>query len=112
MTQVQSTDDAARRRQPAPKLRIQVLNGIIEIGGGRLSVSDSLGATLDVGTADIRRVQLDIEALRPATLAFVPSSSRHAPVVLAVGPESYRAVADALVMIGEDLANAEAGAID
>jgi hypothetical protein len=109
-SQLPATQPAA---PPAPEVRrVQVLNGVIELRTGRITVSDSLGVTLDVPINELRRVQFDIEAQRPATVAFVPASSRHAPVVLAVGHETYREVADVLVLIGDHLSAAEERPLD
>jgi hypothetical protein len=52
----------------------------------------------------IRRIQFDIERSRPATLVIVPEHAHNEPQVLSIAPPQYRAAAEALVVIGEDLA--------
>jgi len=52
----------------------------------------------------LRRIQFDVERRRPATLVLVPELPRDEPQVLAIEPERYEEVADALVIIGRRLA--------
>lgn len=100
---------AGRPAQPpvATRERVEVLNGVVEVEDGRVTVSDALGASLDLPISEMRRVQFDIETDRPGTLAFVPSNSRYAPIVLAVAPVTYTAVARVMVHIGAHLASDE-----
>ena len=56
----------------------------------------------------LRRIQFDIERSRPATLVIVPEDATHEPQVLAIPPEEYRAAAEALVVIGQALAERSA----
>jgi hypothetical protein len=58
---------------------------------------------LDVTFDRLRRVQFDIERNRPATLVLVPEHPSDEPQVLPIPAEEYRAVAEALVQIGEKL---------
>jgi hypothetical protein len=51
-----------------------------------------------------RRIQFDIERQRPATLVVVPEQPNHEPQVVAVRPDEYSSVAEALVVIGQRLA--------
>jgi hypothetical protein len=60
-------------------------------------------ATLDVPFDRLRRVQFDIERDRPATLVIVPEHPSDEPQVLPIPRTEYRAVADVLVHIGEQL---------
>lgn len=57
----------------------------------------------------LRRVQFDIERNRPATLVLVPEHAIDEPQVLAIPPEEYRTIADALVSIGLRLHELESG---
>ena len=70
----------------------------------RLAVGSTDRLTLDIGLDGLRRIQFDIERDRPATLVVVPEQPSHEPQVLAVHPEDYPAVAQALVYIGQRLA--------
>ena len=74
----------------------------------RLAVGSTDRLTLDIGLEGLRRIQFDIERDRPATLVVVPEHPSHEPQVLAVHPEDYPAVAEALVYIGQRLAGSQA----
>jgi hypothetical protein len=71
----------------------------------RLAVASQERLLLDVPIDGLRRIQFDIERERPATLVVVPDDARYEPQVLAVPPAQYRDVADALVIIGRQLAS-------
>jgi hypothetical protein len=70
----------------------------------RLAVASDVRLLLDVTIDNVRRIQFDIERTRPATLVVVPEHPADEPQVLAVRPEHYRAVADVLVVLGQQLA--------
>ena len=70
----------------------------------RLAVGSVDRLTLDIGLDGLRRIQFDIERNRPATLVVVPEHPSHEPQVLAIRPDDYPAVAQALVYIGQRLA--------
>ena len=72
----------------------------------RLAVASVVRLMLDVPIDNVRRIQFDIERLRPATLVVVPEHPADEPQVLAVQPEEYRGVAEVLVVLGERLAAA------
>jgi hypothetical protein len=55
---------------------------------------------LDVPFERLRRIQFDIEKTRPATLVIVPELPTDEPVVLAIRPEQYEAVALAMAAVG------------
>jgi hypothetical protein len=81
--------------------------------GGKLLVTDRRLAittddriVLDIGFSGLRRIQFDIERRRPATLVIVPESATHEPQVLAVPPDRYEEIAQALAVIGRRLAEA------
>jgi hypothetical protein len=59
---------------------------------------------LDVPFERLRRIQFDIERERPATLVIVPEHPQDKPQVLAIPPEQYEAVGQALTTIGHRLA--------
>jgi hypothetical protein len=58
---------------------------------------------LDVPIQRLRRVQLDIERDRPATLVLVPEHAQDEPQVLSIPPEEYEAAAQAIVLLGHGL---------
>lgn len=80
--------------------------------GSRLVVTDRRLAVvsrtdrpdLDIPFEGVRRIQFDIERLRPATLVIVPEHPDNHPQVLAIPPEQYSAVGEALAAIGRRLA--------
>ena len=69
----------------------------------RVVVSAEGRTTMDVPVEHIRRVELDIEQGRPATLILVPSDPCWAPQVLAVPDEEVPQVLRALSIILERL---------
>jgi hypothetical protein len=71
----------------------------------RLAVASDSRLMLDVPIDNVRRIQFDIERLRPATLVVVPENPIDEPQVLAVRPDEYKRVADVLVLLGERLAH-------
>lgn len=73
----------------------------------RLAVASSDRVMLDVPIDHIRRIQFDIERMRPATLVVVPELASDEPQVLAVPPEQYPRVAEALAFIGLRLAGVD-----
>ena len=71
----------------------------------RLAVVSRPGrADLDIPFEDLRRIQFDIERRRPATLVIVPEHRENHAQVLAIPPEQYAAVGEALAAIGRRLA--------
>jgi hypothetical protein len=79
---------------------------VIVVTDRRLAIASRDRLALDVPIANLRRIQFDIERTRPATLVVVPNGPTDEPQVLAVQPDDYRGVADALVVIGRRLAEA------
>lgn len=82
----------------------QVRDAHVVVTERRLAVASNDRLLLDVPIENVRRIQFDIERLRPATLVVVPENPGDEPQVLAVRPEDYRQVADVLVVLGERLA--------
>jgi hypothetical protein len=76
---------------------------VIVVTNRRLAIGSRDRLALDVPIENLRRIQFDIERDRPATLVVVPVRPSDEPQVLAVRPEDYRGVADALVVIGQRL---------
>ena len=60
---------------------------------------------LSIGFDELRRIQFDIERDRPATMVIVPEEAHYEPQVLAIPPQEFKATAEALALIGLQLAN-------
>jgi hypothetical protein len=75
----------------------------IVITDHRIAVTDEERLALDVEISAVRRIQFDIERERPATLVIVPEQPEHVPQVLAIPPEHFPAVGEALAFIGQQL---------
>jgi hypothetical protein len=58
---------------------------------------------LDIPFEGLRRIQFDIERQRPATLVIVPEHREYHAQVLAIPPEQYAEVGQALAAIGRRL---------
>lgn len=72
----------------------------LAVSDRRVLVAAAERLALSVPFHNLRRVQFDIERRRPATLVLVPERAKDEPQVLAIPPEEYRTVAEALVAIG------------
>jgi len=69
----------------------------------RIIAKDGERLALDVAVEEIRRIQLDVERGRPATLVLVPHRPENEPQVLAVPHEELEAVTRVVNVIGERL---------
>ncbi len=78
-------------------------NAALVVSERRILILTADRTALDVPFDRLRRIQFDIERNRPATLVIVPEHPSDEPQVLPIPPEQYRAVADALVVIGEQI---------
>jgi hypothetical protein len=78
--------------------------GVIAVTDRRLMVAARERIALAVPFQSLRRIQLDIERGRPATLVIVPETSRDAPQVLSIPPARYAEAVEALVAIGRNFA--------
>lgn len=101
-------DDLERFLEPgeAVEARAEVIEGLVAATDRRLVVAAGTRAVA-IPWERLRRVQLDIERDRPATLVLVPEWPSEPPQVLSVPSESYRAVANAIATIAERLARTE-----
>jgi hypothetical protein len=97
-------DDSVRRfLEPDEQVQVEA-----HADDARLVVTDRRVAVvsrpdrpdLDIPFMALRRVQFDIERERPATLVIVPEHPDDKPQVLAIPPEQYAAVGQALAAIG------------
>ncbi len=82
-------------------------DSVLAVTDRRIVVASPDRVALAVPLVDVRRIQFDIERRRPATLVVVPEQAHHEPQVLTIRPEHYRAAAEALVIIGEELAGSD-----
>jgi hypothetical protein len=69
----------------------------------RLLVNYANDVRLDVPYERLRRVQFDLEALRPATMVIVPHHPADEPQVLSVPREQLHVAAELLAFVGERL---------
>lgn len=84
--------------------RARAGDAIIALTDRRLAVVEAESLALAVDIKQVRRVEFDIEKLRPATLIIVPESPADTPQTLAVHPEHYDEVAAVLVTLGRRIA--------
>jgi hypothetical protein len=80
--------------------RVQATAAAMAVSQRRLLVVENERVRLDVPIQRLRRVQLDIERDRPATLVLVPEHAKDEPQVLSIPPEQYEAAAQAIVVLG------------
>lgn len=66
----------------------------------RVVVADERRVALAIPYPHLRRVQLDVERSRPATLVIVPDSADHEPQVLSVSNDELPSAAAAVALIG------------
>ena len=94
--------------QPGEQIehRAQALDAVIAVTDRRLAVVEEERVALAIDITQLRRVQFDIEKMRPATLVIVPEDPLDVPQSLAVAPEHYDEVASLLVTVGRRLAAA------
>jgi len=79
---------------------------VLAITDRRVVVASEYRTALDLPIEGLRRIQLDIEVGRPATLVLVPHVPQHPPQVLAVPHEELEAVTQATYLIGRRLHSA------
>jgi hypothetical protein len=102
---------ALRLIQPGESLHLvaQAAGANIVLTDRRLAVASADRVVLDIGFEDLRRIQFDIERERPATLVIVPEHPAQEPQVLAVPPERYEEITQAIAVIGHRLAGVQKG---
>jgi hypothetical protein len=84
-------------------------DAIFAVSDRRLIVAASERIALSVRFHELRRIQFDIERDRPATMVVVPEESQYEPQVLAIPPEAFRATAEVLTLVGQQLARLQGG---
>ena len=88
-------------------------DGVMLVTRRRLAVSVEAGRFhVDVPFDGLRRIELDIERRRPATLVIVPENPSDHPVVLTIAPAQHEAVAHALAVVGKSLHEVSAAGSD
>jgi hypothetical protein len=80
-------------------------DAVFAVSDRRLIVAARERIALSVRFHELRRIQFDIERDRPATMVVVPEEAHYEPQVLAIPPEAFRATADVLALVGQQLAN-------
>jgi hypothetical protein len=92
--------------EPDEQLRVKAraLDAILAVSDRRLIVASPERVILSVSFNELRRIQFDIERDRPATMVIVPEEAHHEPQVLAIPPEEFSATAEALALIGRQIA--------
>jgi hypothetical protein len=80
---------------------------LVAVTDRRLIVRDAVRVALDLPIEGIRRVELDVERGRPATLAVVPHSPWQEPQVLVVPIERLDLVARMIAIVGQRLGGLE-----
>ncbi len=86
------------------RARARARDAVVAVSDRRLIVAARERVALSIGFDELRRIQFDIERDRPATMVIVPEEAHHEPQVLAIPPEEFRATAEALTLIGLQLA--------
>ncbi len=96
---------AHRHLRPGERIHahIPAASTSIIVTDERIAVTEAERLRLDIEIATLRRIQFDIERERPATLVIVPDDPMDEPQVLAIPPEHFQAVGDALAYIGQRL---------
>src|SRR5712691_11114106 len=95
--------------EPGERLQVHATasDASIAVTDRRLIVAAPTRVALAVPFGDLRRIQFDVERLRPATLVIVPEHPSNEAQVLSIRPEDYDAAARALAVIGRELARSE-----
>jgi hypothetical protein len=90
--------------RPGETIRVHIpAPATVLVTDERIAIAEANRVALDVEITGLRRIQFDIERERPATLVLVPDDPAHQPQVLAIPPEHYQAVGEALTYIGQRL---------
>jgi hypothetical protein len=92
--------------EPDEQLRVQARarDAVLAVSDRRLIVASRERVVLSVSFDELRRIQFDIERDRPATMVIVPEEAHHEPQVLAIPPEEFSSTAEALALIGRQIA--------
>jgi hypothetical protein len=80
---------------------------VIAVTGRRIIVTDGNRPVMDIGFAELRRIQFDIERARDATLVIVPEHIRNEPRVFSVPLANLNETAVTLALIGRRMNDPE-----
>jgi len=107
----QITDPISHVLRPGEELRgrAPLVDATVAVTDHRLVVVRGPKVAVDVPWGRLRRIQLDIERQRPATLVVVPEWPSDPPQVLSVPAASYRSVTELIAHIAERLSGEESG---
>ena len=91
--------------QPGERVELAIATTAAElrVTDRRILVTAGGQVRLDIPYENLRRIQFDIEALRPATLVIVPHRPSDEPQVLAIPRESLHRAAELLAFVAERL---------
>ncbi len=105
----QVSDPIIHVLRPGEELRgrAPLIDATVAVTDDRLVVARGPKIAVDIPWGRLRRIQLDIERQRPATLVVVPEWPSDPPQVLSVPAASYRSVTDVVAHIAERLAGAD-----
>ena len=82
-------------------------DGEIVVTNARIAIAAKNGRlAMDLPIEQLRRIQFDIERVRPATLVIVPDEAGREPQVLSIPPDQIDVTTQALAFIGKRLAQA------
>jgi hypothetical protein len=85
------------------ELSLDATGAEMRVTDRRILVTADGTVRLDIAYDELRRIQFDIEAMRPATMVIVPHQARWEPQVLAIPRESFHHAGEVLAFIGERL---------
>jgi hypothetical protein len=103
--EVPAHDQVRRVLEPDEQLQItaRAVDAVFAVTDRRLAVVNDQKVLIDTPFNGLRRIQFDIERDRAATLVVVPESFLQVPQVLAIPPEEFDAVTQALAIVGRRL---------
>jgi hypothetical protein len=94
-----------------PDERVRVVvetdDGVLALTDRRVVGRDALQAMLDVPVTAVRRIQLDVEKHRPATVVVVPDDATKVVMALSVPADQLASVSELVVRVGAELEAAD-----
>jgi hypothetical protein len=100
-------DEIISQLRLGPGERLEVVArtspAIVAITDRRLVAAGDDRTVMDLPVSSIRRIELDVERGRPATLVLVPHDPVHEPQVLTVPHEELEPVSRLVFLIGDRL---------
>jgi hypothetical protein len=80
---------------------LDATNGELRATDRRLLMTVAGRVRMDIGYEDVRRIQFDVEAHRPATMVIVPNIANREPHVLGVPRDRLHLAGELLAFVGE-----------